>query len=409
MSVPVAIACQGGGSHTAFTAGVLRAIFDVPRSDDGFEVVALSGTSGGAICALLAWNGLIQDGEVVDGAPIDGRQLAKTLLTDFWTKGWPDGNASHPYREAIEHLLFGLGRGGSWDSVVPLLDRLRNDLLQLSGRLLATSSASVRLEVSPYLVERMLDTLGLLHAPGLDLLRRETDVQEALRSVLEAYVDFGRVRTLAHRPGYRPVLLIGAVDVLAGSFKVFSSQADHLFWQQDGITAEAAVASAAIPTLMRAVRIGEAVYWDGLFSQNPPIHDLPGIHGERFAEKNPQEIWVIRINPQKINHEPTRVTDIEDRRNELAGNLSLTHEVGFIEKINELIAKGIIGDGKYKPISIRTIGMSEGLLRDLDYLSKIDRKPEFLNRLIADGEEQGAAFLRQWFGRNRLQASNAAE
>jgi hypothetical protein len=83
--------------------------------------------------------------------------------------------------------------------------------------------------------------------------------------------------------------------------------------------------------------------------------------------------------------------------------------VGFIEKINELIAKGIIGDGKYKPISIRTIGMSEGLLRDLDYLSKIDRKPEFLNRLIADGEEQGAAFLRQWFGRNRLQASNAAE
>jgi NTE family protein len=44
----VAIACQGGGSHTAFTAGVLRRLL---RAEElaGYEVVGLSGTSGGAV------------------------------------------------------------------------------------------------------------------------------------------------------------------------------------------------------------------------------------------------------------------------------------------------------------------------------------------------------------------------
>ena len=45
----VAIACQGGGSHTAFTAGVLEGLLgNLPEE---VEIVALSGTSGGAMCA----------------------------------------------------------------------------------------------------------------------------------------------------------------------------------------------------------------------------------------------------------------------------------------------------------------------------------------------------------------------
>src|SRR5512133_1126041 len=43
----VAIACQGGGSHTAFTGGVLQRLL----VDGNHRVVALSGTSGGAVCA----------------------------------------------------------------------------------------------------------------------------------------------------------------------------------------------------------------------------------------------------------------------------------------------------------------------------------------------------------------------
>src|SRR3712207_9481871 len=66
----VAIACQGGGSHTAFTGGVLQRLL----ADEDSRVVGLSGTSGGAVCALLAWYGLL-----TGGATEAGR-----LLERFW-------------------------------------------------------------------------------------------------------------------------------------------------------------------------------------------------------------------------------------------------------------------------------------------------------------------------------------
>ena len=66
----VAIACQGGGSHTAFTAGVLQGALAKLPAD--VEVVALSGTSGGAICAALAWDALVR-GEPAAGDPHSDR------------------------------------------------------------------------------------------------------------------------------------------------------------------------------------------------------------------------------------------------------------------------------------------------------------------------------------------------
>ena len=45
----IVLACQGGGSH-AFTAGVLAELL----ANDDRDIRALSGTSGGAVCAFLA-------------------------------------------------------------------------------------------------------------------------------------------------------------------------------------------------------------------------------------------------------------------------------------------------------------------------------------------------------------------
>ena len=44
----VAIACQGGGSHTAFTAGALKKLLKEKGTEghEEYEIVALSGTSG---------------------------------------------------------------------------------------------------------------------------------------------------------------------------------------------------------------------------------------------------------------------------------------------------------------------------------------------------------------------------
>lgn len=61
-SIPkVAIACQGGGSYAAFGAGVLLRLLE-PEHRQRYELVALSGTSGGAICAALVWRGLVSSG-----------------------------------------------------------------------------------------------------------------------------------------------------------------------------------------------------------------------------------------------------------------------------------------------------------------------------------------------------------
>lgn len=72
----IAIACQGGGSQTTFTAGVLKAFFDNNIHHDK-QIVGLTGTSGGALNAALAWYGLLKTARG-DTMPI-GKRIA-----DFW-------------------------------------------------------------------------------------------------------------------------------------------------------------------------------------------------------------------------------------------------------------------------------------------------------------------------------------
>jgi NTE family protein len=67
----IAVACQGGGSHTAFTAGVLKRLL---TSVEPERFVGFSGASGGAACALLAWYGL----------HTSGPERATELLDGFW-------------------------------------------------------------------------------------------------------------------------------------------------------------------------------------------------------------------------------------------------------------------------------------------------------------------------------------
>jgi NTE family protein len=303
----VALACQGGGSHTAFTGGVLQRLL----ADENHRVVALSGTSGGAVCALLAWYGLLTGGAAEAGRLLERfwEDTAATSLSDRVANAW----------------LVGLAR--------------------LEGRVSLPT-------VSPYAYP---DVAG---AAFTDLLTRHVDVDRLAR--LQEFPPEGQ-----------PLLLLGAADVLSGDFKAFSSRRGE-------ITVNAVLASAAVPLLFRAVEEGGRFYWDGLFSQNPPVRELP--------DAGPEEIWVIRINPRARAMEPRTVGDIADRRNELAGNLSLEQELYFIRKVNEWADR--LGD-PYRRIAIREIALD----RDLDVASKLDRRPALLRRLFDAGRDQAAAFL----------------
>jgi len=311
----VAIACQGGGSHTVFSAGVLQGLLS--RLPEEVDVVAISGTSGGAMCAALAWDGLVR------GDP----QLAGQKLQKFW--------------EAI-------AAREPWDKI---LNQTLLDLANLRNHMVLP-------EISPY------------HLP--------TWGEQQFRDVLNQHFDFEELRKLAHRPD-APALLIGAVEILTGHFEVFTGEE---------LRVECLLASAAIPELFRAVTVpGRGVYWDGLFSQNPPIHDL--------TEYNINELWVIQINPSTCARVPTETHEILDRRNELAGNLSMEQELNLVEMINRLIATGKLNDPKYHPIHVARILLD----RDLNYSTKLDRWPAFLDELSEYGKSKARWFLKEREGR----------
>lgn len=333
----IAIACQGGGSHTAFTAGALKALLRHEARYD-YRIAALSGTSGGAICAALAWFGLLK----LAHHEWD-REQALCLLDDFWH----DNAALLPWEQVWNGWAVGVS--------------------QLQGQGLLPE-----LKASPY-APQLAATVDLLKilAPRKEFLD--------LRLLLEKHLRLAEVA----QPVADPRLLIGAVGVRSGSFKAFDSLNGE-------ISLDAVLASTALPWAFKAVPIGAEIYWDGLFSQNPPVRELVQ---DLELQQKPDEIWLIRINPQCCTDEPTSVEAIEDRRNELAGNLSLNQELGFINKVNEWLAEGKLVSSSKKPIAVRSITMGDELSASLDYASKLDRDPGFFARLMADGERQAEAFL----------------
>jgi NTE family protein len=316
----VAIACQGGGSHTAFTAGVLKRLLRVEELKR-YKVVGLSGTSGGAVCALLAWDNLLRG---------DTRGAAEAL--DAF---WRDNCATAPHEQIINSWVL-------WAS------SLQNFITMPV--------------VSPY-YDNFFSVSAL----------------EEFKRMLERRVDFAKVG-LQPEDSY-PALLVGAVDVLSGEFKTFNSRRER-------ITPETILASAAIPTLFRSVRAGDGrTYWDGLFSQNPPVREL--------TDEGPDEIWVIQINPKELESQPKTVIEIVDRRNELSGNLSLYQELRSIEKIDQLLEEGLLSPGgKYKQIVVRVIELSRSRFsRSLGTASKLNRDPRFIEELMSHGEARAEEFL----------------
>jgi NTE family protein len=131
-----------------------------------YEIVALSGTSGGAICALLAWYGLL----------MNDANRAVELLDSFWR----DNSASS------------------------LQDKLLNDWLLQTNRFFENTGGMPT--ISPYFYP----------SRGQDLLR----------SLLAKHVDFGRLNKIVTESS--PMLLIGAANVLSGEFKAFSSRRDRI-------------------------------------------------------------------------------------------------------------------------------------------------------------------------------------
>jgi NTE family protein len=343
----IAIACQGGGSQCAFVAGALDALF-ARDIEDRYEIVGLSGTSGGAITAAAAWQAMLKRAHG-DRTPVG--DPIKAL--------WEDLSAQTPLENVLDKVCI---------DTVRLIEH---------GALPSVATSPTSLPVQ--LWTKAMATM---------IARPEfTD----LRALLLKHIDFDALPGLV-RPD-SPVLEVSAGDVLKGNFRVFTSARNE-------IKVEALLASAAIPTLFPAVWVDGHAYWDGIFASNPPIISL--LQKTYMGNyRRPQEIWIIQFNRAEHETVPETPSEISDRRNHLAGNLSLQHELQMIDLWNLLLQRGALTDefrarlgiDVTEPIAVHFIRMSKELQDSLDYPSKLSREPAHIERLMADGTAQALAFL----------------
>src|SRR5258706_10935111 len=90
-TVLVDLALQGGGSHCAFTWGVLDRLLE----ESWLRIDGISGTSAGAMNAVV----------LVDGYEKDGSKGARAALEDFWRRVSHSARFSPIRRSPLDILL----------------------------------------------------------------------------------------------------------------------------------------------------------------------------------------------------------------------------------------------------------------------------------------------------------------
>lgn len=384
MARKIAIACQGGGIHGAFGYGVLDAILSEagrvePRGSTAapFEIIALSGTSSGALNAFMVWYGLLSRPQ----APFDN---ARAVLKRLWDTFQVQKSGEWSLNSFAQFLYRWQELGLHLRSPAP---PLTHEWLTLPA--LRTWSA----------VEKVL-------APNGDLGEIRPEFYE-FRKLLQACAP--EFPTLTGWETASPRLVVGAVEILSGTFEVFDSHDTRRGAEARSISYEAVEASGTLPEVRPAQSIPglknrygqDCLYWDGLFSQNPPVRELIA---DTPLYEIPDELWVIRINPQRRERPPVSAGEIDDRWNELSGNLSLNQELYFIDKVNQWIEQGRFAHGQAgdkqdesiqekKLIDLYMIAMAPDMA-SLGVATKFDRNPLHIGRLREHGLERGRAFLR---------------
>ncbi|MGE0807653.1 MAG: patatin-like phospholipase family protein [Burkholderiaceae bacterium] len=209
-SPAINLALQGGGSHGAYTWGVLDRLLEDGRL--GFE--ALSGASAGAMNAVALAHGWAQG----------GRDGARESLADFWRRVGDAG------------AVFGPGMVGGGSSLAGL-PNVPDWWIAQSSAMAASWYEMLSRSFSPY----QLNPANL----------------NPLRGLLESSIDFERLRA-----GSPIQVFVSASNVRTGHVRVFDSSE---------LSVDVLLASACLPTVFQAVEIDGEAYWDGGYLADPPL------------------------------------------------------------------------------------------------------------------------------------------
>ena len=373
--IKVAVGCQGGGMHAGFEVGVLTEILKYiieqktrkgTNNQQRLELVGLSGTSAGALCSLMVWYGLAPK----KGSPHSGsEQEAINKLNHFWDDFVAKGG--------VESVLNFLTYRTFW------AEELEIPVLGINAPVFST--------LSPYgaIFKAVAACL-----PSLGVRKQYFDLPNLLAETCPALnndrIDWGNVRTR---------LLIGASEVVDGFEAVFDSDLNKTArdkqvrnWHQRlPLSLAGVAASGTLPIFREAEHIDGSYYWDGLYSQNPPVREFIA-----DTEDVPDELWIVRINPQQWPELPKSNADIQDRQNELMGNLSLHKELDFILKVNDWADRYQDFRKGHKHVTVRTIKMKQRTADELRFSSKFDRSRDFMEKLRKEGGQVAREWLARW-------------
>ena len=237
------LALQGGGAHGGFTWGVLDALLEDERLD--FE--AISGTSAGAMNAVVLADGLMRN----------GTEGARDRLAVFWRRVSQEGSSTGAAAQIVKSML------GFW---------------HMQG-------------FSPFgVVEQFANFLSSPYRTNpLNI--------NPLRDLIDHLIDFDNVRA---NDGLK--LFISATNVRTGKIKIFSGAE---------VTSDAVMASACLPYLFRAVEIGEEAYWDGGYTGNPalfPFFEETETADILVVQVNPVRREELPKSPQAITERASEIT-----------------------------------------------------------------------------------------------------
>lgn len=293
----VNLALQGGGSHGAFTWGVLDRLLE----DDGVDLAGISGTSSGALNGAVMLTGYIQG--LKQGSPQAARAQARTALHDFW-------------RDVSQHG--------------PLFSPLS---LQANG----TLSTAFNFDQLP--AYQWMNVFMRAFSPyefnPLNL--------NPLQGVLKRHVDTEALHEGCARSGIP--LFVTATAVHSGQPRVFTAQE---------LSLDALMASACLPFLFQAIEIEGEPYWDGGYTGNPSLHPL-------IYQTELSDILLVRLTPLHKVDTPTHTIDIIDRLSEIAFNASLVGELRAIASVNQFYQEQRLDLGKYKRLHMHMVADDEGL------------------------------------------------
>ena len=331
------VALQGGGSHGAFTWGVL----DYLLEDGRLDIEGISATSAGSMNAVIMAAGYMEGHE----------NGAREYLRQFWRRVSDAGSVFCPVSTTVENPFAGF-----------LPKWMTPDWFGAGGlnaeNAFTCMMSSLAQNISPY----QFNPLNL----------------NPLRDILDEMVDFAALRK---NKDFK--LFITATNVRTGGSRIFTSPE---------LTRDMVLASAALPNVFQAVEIDGEAYWDGGYVGNPSLWPL-------FYETEGIDLVIVHVNSIVQNKLPKDAMNIEDRVNEITFNSAMLKEMRAIAFVQKLLERDMLKPeyrNKYKDVLMHAI-RADDVMRDFGMATKLDTSWPLLNKLFDAGRQTAKSWMENHF------------